>query len=475
MQQPTHALVIGGSLSGLLAARALVPHFERVTLIERDFYPDQPSPRKGLPQSRFPHSLMMRGQQILETLFPGLRAELLAQGAVEMDAGAEIAYLTPFGWAPRSPSGLRLLACSRDLLDWAVRRRLVALPNVQVLEGATVVKLLASADCARVTGVLVKRRDRQAVEDLEKLSTSHEEALTADLVIDASGKGSRAPQWLQALGYEPPKETEVNAFLGYTARIYARPTQVPVDWTLLMMQTAPPQQHRGGAIFPIEGDRWIVSLAGGDRDYPPIDEAGFLEFARQLPSSVLYDAIKEAKPLSDIYDYRGNENRLRHYDQLSRQPGNFVVIGHAACAFNPTYGQGMTVAALTAEILEQFFQKHPINQLSNQTRKLQKHLAKAHQDAWLFAVGQDARFRSATAQRPAPIMLWINRYLDELGKVSLEQREVQQTLMEVMQMLKPASVLFGPQMLKAVLKHQWQQLVGQMKPRGQHWQITENR
>jgi 2-polyprenyl-6-methoxyphenol hydroxylase-like FAD-dependent oxidoreductase len=321
MPDKTHALVIGGSLAGLLAGRALANHFDHVTILERDVYPQQPAPRPGLPQSRFPHTLMLRGQQILEQFFPGLKADLLAQGAITVDSCQDIAALTAAGWAARSPSDLILLACSRDLLDWNVRHRLRSLSNVEFLEGASVTRLLANTEKTQVMGVSARIR-----------STSNGETtrdLYADLVVDASGKASHAPQWLQALGYAPPQETQVNALVGYTARLYQPPSHTAVDWKLLFIQPNPPKERRGGAIFPIEGNRWIVSLSGGDQDYPPTDEAGFLAFARSLPSPALFDAIQEATPLAPIYTYRSNENRLRHYESMMRQPEQFVVVGQS--------------------------------------------------------------------------------------------------------------------------------------------------
>ena len=454
MQDKTHALVIGGSLAGLLAGRALANHFDRVTILERDFYPQQPASRPGLPQSRFPHTLMLRGQQILEQFFPGLKAELLAQEAIAVDSSQEIAYLTPVGWAARSPSDLILLACSRDLLDWNIRRCLKLLSNVEFLEGASVTGLLANEDKTQVIGV--SARIRNSSSDDRSVTHSNGETireLHADLVVDASGKTSHAPQWLQALGYEPPQETEVNAFVGYTARIYQPSSHANVDWKLLFIQPDPPKDNRGGAIFPIEGNRWIVSLTGGDRDYPPTDEAGFLAFARSLQSSALVDAIQDATPLTPIYTYRSNENRLRHYDRLRHQPEQFIVVGHAACAFNPTYGQGMTVAAIEADLLDQFFQQHPSRmRISGQTRRLQKQLAKAHQDAWALSISQDDRYRSTEGKQRNAMTHFMTWYSDQVQKLVVEQAEVQIAMMEVMHLLKPLNVLFQPFILGRVIK-----------------------
>jgi 2-polyprenyl-6-methoxyphenol hydroxylase-like FAD-dependent oxidoreductase len=449
MQRKTHSLVIGGSLAGLLMARVLVNHFDRVTVIERDVYPDQPMARKGVPHSRFPHTLMLRGQQILEQLFPGLKAELVARGAIELDSMKDIAFLTPAGWTTHSSSNLMLLACSRDLLDWSIRRRLAAFPQVQFLTEVSVTGLLTDAEHTKILGISLHRHQGSQVQG--------DEDLYADLIVDASGKASQTPHWLHALGYEPPSETEVNAFVGYVARIYQPPADLSGDWKMLFMPPAPPLQYRGGAIFPIEGDhtasqknRWIVSLVGGDRDYPPTDEAGFLAFARSLPTPTLADAIQQATPLTPIYAYYGNENRLRHYDQ-SHLPAHLIVVGHAACSLNPTYGQAMTVAAIEALILDQFFQHHSIDDLSTQTRYLQKQLSKAHQEAWSAATSMDYRYHKAQGKPMSAATRFVNWYWDQLMELTIDRATVYRTFLEVLHLLKPSIALFQPLILGQVL------------------------
>ena len=119
------------------------------------------------------------------------------------------------------------------------------------------------------------------------------------------------------------------------------------------MQAAPPERKRGGILFEVEGNRWLVTLIGGGRDYPPSDESKFLEFARSLPVPTIYDAIRNAEPLTLIKTHRGTENRLRHFERARNLPDNFLALGDAVCAFNPVYGQGMTIAALGAMTLEQ--------------------------------------------------------------------------------------------------------------------------
>jgi len=461
MQPKTHALVIGGSLAGLLAGRSLANHFDHVTIVERDVYPDQPAPRQGVPQSRFPHSLMLRGQQILEQFFPGLRAELVAEGAIEIDSMKDIAFLTSAGWTTRCTSDLRLFTCSRDLLDWKIRDRLRAFPQVQFLQGARVTGLLTDAKHQKIVGVSLHRQ-------VGSNSPSPEEHY-ADLIVDASGKASHAPQWLSALGYEPPSETKVDAFVGYVARVYQPTADLPRDWKLLFVPATPPQRQRGGAIFPIERDRstlhstrLIVSLVGAERDYPPTDEAGFLAFARSLPTPLLAEVIEQSTPLTPIYAYYGNENRLRHYDQRSGSPGHFVAVGHAACLLNPTYGQAMTVAALEAVILDQFFQHQGIDDLDHHPRHLQQQLAKAHQEAWSVATGADYRYRNTQGKPLNAATRFVNWYSDQLMELVVEQARVYRTFLEVLHLLKPSASLFQPYILSQVV---WSRLTRRLARR----------
>jgi hypothetical protein len=205
---------------------------------------------------------------------------------------------------------------------------------------------------------------------------------------------------------------------------------------------------RGGAIFPIEGNRWLVSVAGGDRDYPPTDEAGFVEFARSLPTPTIYHAIKDAEAITPVYSYRGTENLLRHYDRLSRYPENLAVIGHAVCAFNPVYSQGMTVAALDAQMLDKCLQKqrerYPEGDLTGFARQFQQKLAKLHTVPWTFAISQDSRYRGSTgAKLNLPTRLTID-YMDLVLKVLVSDAKVCQAFLEVMHMIESPAVLFHP-------------------------------
>ncbi|MEG4068916.1 2-polyprenyl-6-methoxyphenol hydroxylase-like oxidoreductase [Microcoleus sp. Pol11C2] len=448
MQRESHAIIIGGSLAGLLASRVLAKHFDRVSIIERDFFPEKPAPRPGIPQSRHLHILLNRGKIILEEFFPGLENELVAAGAPSLDPRS-IGWFSPAGWTPHfSPDLNDLIMFSRDLLDCQVRRRLAENTNVHFLEGGTVTGLLANASRTEVAGVSVRFRDRHNPGNI------HAENLYADLVVDAGGKVSKTPQWLKSLGYEPPLETTINAFVGYASRIYKCSGKLS-DTAPVFMSTAPPFRTRGGGIFPIEGNRWVVTLFGGDRDYPPADEAGFLEFARTLPTPTIYDAIKAAEAITPVYSYRGTENRLRHYERLRRYPENLIIIGHAVCAFNPIYGQGMTVAALDAQMLDECLQKqrerYQEGDLRGLARQFQQKLAKLHTIPWTFAISQDSRYRGSTGAKPNLGTRLIIEYMELVLKALVDDAKVCQAFLEVVHMIKPPAVLFHPSIaLKAI-------------------------
>jgi len=440
VQRESHAIIIGGSLAGLLASRVLAKHFDRVSIVERDFFPEKPAPRPGIPQSRHLHILLNRGKMILEEFFPGLENELVAAGAPRLDPRS-IGWFSPAGWAPQfSPDLNDLIMFSRDLLDWHIRRRLAENTNVHFLEGGTVTGLLANASRAKIAGVSVRFRDRHNPANI------HEENLNADLVVDAGGKVSKTPQWLKSLGYEPPQETVINAFVGYASRIYKCSGKLS-DTAPLFVSLGPPFRTRGGAIFPIEGNRWLVSVAGGDRDYPPTDESGFVEFARTLPTPTIYDGIKDAEAITPVYS-RGTENRLRHYDRLPRHPENLIIIGHAVCAFNPIYGQGMTVAALDAQILDECLlhqrQRYPEGDLTGLARQFQQKLAKLHTIPWTFAISQDSRYRGSEGAKLNLATRLMIDYMDLVLKVLVGDAKVCQAFLEVLHMIESPAVLFHP-------------------------------
>lgn len=440
-----HAVVIGGSMAGLAAAAALARHFDQVTVIERDRLPSGPALRKGVPQGRHIHVLLTAGQRALERLFPDYRADLIAAGAVTIRLPKDILWLGSVGWNPRGPGAHQLLSCSRGLMDWTARCHLPAMGNVEFLDGAKVTDLLVDRTGSTVIGV---RADIRGLGD--RVVTKE---VRADLIIDASGRGTRSPQWLESLGYGRPAETRIDARLGYASRCYAIPDGLTADWRGIKLQPLPPAMLRSGSLIPIEGQRWLVSLHGAGGDYPPTDEAGFREFARSLRSPVLYEAIKAAQPLSPIYGSRATVNRWWHYHAMPRWPERFVVLGDAAYAFNPIYGQGMSVAGLMGAALDDCLREWRRGEdLTGFARRFQRRVARAGADAWLVSTREDLQHSTATGVRMSAKSRAMHRYMNRVAAVATVAPQVNRAFVAVLNLQAPAASLLWPSVALRTLR-----------------------
>jgi hypothetical protein len=301
--------------------------------------------------------------------------------------------------------------------------------------------LLAGADCARVTGVALRRGS----------STADVEHLSADLVIDASGRGSQSPAWLSALGYDKPAETAIKIGVGYTTRIYRRCPGDLVGARAILIAPQPPQQKRVGAMSPIEGDRWMVTLGGWLGDHAPTDEQGFLEFARSLPAPDIYTVISRAEPLSDSVAYKFPSNLWRHYERLERFPAGYLVVGDAMCSFNPVYGQGMTASALQASALDTALRER-VGDLDSLARRFFKRAAKVIDIPWISAAGEDFRYPQVEGVRPPGIKL-IHWYGAKLQLAMQRDPEVYRAFLCVMNMTRQPTSLFDPRIAGRVLWH----------------------
>jgi len=443
-----HAIVIGGSIAGLSVARVLTDHFQHVTVIERDAPPQTTLFRKGTPQARHPHGLLKGGELALDQLFPGLRQELLGQGAVLVNMGLDVAWKIFGQWRLRYPSAIDLIACSRPLLESALYRRLANHPRVAFVHDSEVVGLCTDEQRRYVTGVQLRGRAGQA----QPPSTE----LAADLVVDTSGRSSQAPHWLATLGYVAPEETTVSARPGYATRIYQRPSHVQPSWKLLFVMPAPPTPTRRALLTPLERDRWHVTLVGMAGDYPPTDEDGFLDFARSLPDPQLAMLIAQAQPLSAIWGFRSGENRLRHYERLPHYLEGLLVAGDAVAAFNPVYGQGMSVAALSALAIDRCLREqrsmHPTGDLHGLAQRVQIQIGKVVAGPWQLASGTDLRW--ATTEKAAALprsMRLRQRYLDQVLRTTLTDATVAEAFVHVQHMIAPLTRLFRPDIMLRVL------------------------
>jgi len=436
-QARSHAVVVGASIGGLLAARVLSDRFERVTVLERDSLVDQPLPRKAVPQGEHLHILLYGGLQLLEALFPGLRHELVADGAQQ--CGTEDGSRYQAGtYLPRFRSEYEQLSMTRPFLELHLRQRVESLPNVSILDGHTVTRLLTPSgeDRTRVTGVEVLRSGRNP----------ESRQLGADLVVDAGGRGSHAPVWLSELGYGRPDEEKISIGVGYTTCAFRRsPEQAPPRFFSCILPT-PREETRAGAMLPVEGDRWLVTLSGWLGDHAPPDREGFLAFAKSLPAPEIYDVITGAEAISDFTTYAYPTNLRRRYDRMRRHPEAFIVLGDALCSFNPIYGQGMSVTAREAVALGETLDRHR-NELP---RHFYRRAARVIDGPWRVTAGGDFGFPGVTGAKP-PASGLVNRYVAAAQQRASDDPVVCRTLVEVTIMMRPPAALFSPQLACRVL------------------------
>jgi 2-polyprenyl-6-methoxyphenol hydroxylase-like FAD-dependent oxidoreductase len=436
-----HALVIGGSLAGLFAARVLTDSFDTVTIVDRDIFPVAPDHRKGVPQSYHVHGLLATAFPILEQLFPGLMNDLRMDGAATASNKVPLAIVSPKGLLhlPKMP---KTLSFSRPLLEWHVRDRVSKRPEVRIIPNTEVTGLLATQDRTRVTGVQMRERGQEG-----RTAT-----LYADLIVDASGRHSQAPRWLIELGYEAPPIETINSNLRYASRFYAKPEHFPAEWQSLIVNGRRPLAH-AGILHSVDRGRWHVTLGGMDGQSPPTEEEGFLQWARDLSDPSIYEAIRVSRPLTPIRGFGTPENHLRHFERMQCWPIGFIVTGDAVCAFNPIYGQGMTVSALDAMTLARCLQEQQRSPRADFEQRFQQQIAETVANAWLLATNQDLRFPGVRLKgaRPNPGLRLLQRYMDLVLYSAVVDPKLAQAYYSVLMLANPPRSLAQPHMVARVL------------------------
>jgi 2-polyprenyl-6-methoxyphenol hydroxylase-like FAD-dependent oxidoreductase len=435
-----HAIVIGASMSGLLAARVLADHYERVTLLERDSLPRDGEPRTGVPQGRHAHGLLAQGRIIIEQLFPGFTADLAAQGVERCDITFDVRTFNNGGFHIPHRGDLEGLLVSRPLLETAVRDRVLKLPAVTLIPKIEALGLVGRCDeshpARRVIGVKTRG-----------VRGGAPQVLQADLVVDASGRRSAAPLWLQALGYPQPPEEALRIGLGYTTRMYRRRPNERVIGAKGCVIVGSPSHPRGGVLLQIEGDRWILSLAGFLGDHAPRSDQGMREFARGMQSRAFADFLSEAEAISEPTSYLMPSSRRRRYEHLPHFPQGFLVIGDAICSFNPIYGQGMTVAALEARALASELAKGG----EPRAAAFFKSVSRIVDIPWGIVVGNDARIPGVEGPQSFAARL-AGRYFDRLHVAARHDAVVSAAFHRVANMIEPPARLFRPDILFRVLR-----------------------
>lgn len=435
------AIVIGGSIAGLLAARALSDFAESVSILDRDVPPDTAVPRKGVPQGRHVHGLLASGLDVLRVFFPNILDDLTADGARVADTAEDVRWFNNGAWRLRCNCGVMSCILTRPLLELHIRKRIGKIPNVTQRYGLSVTGLELDATKSRVTGVHADGKG------------GTEEILQADLVVDCSGRGSKTPLWLEAIGLSKPPTTMVTVNIGYSTAFFRVPDKTGIDWQAMLILSQPPKGTRLGACFFVENGELQVTLGGQFRDYPSDDQAGFMEFAASLEHPELFRTIQHAIPTSSISTYRFPAHLWNHYERLKNWPSNLLVLGDSLCSFNPIYGQGMSVAALEAQVLhgclaEASSRVDGTSKLRNRYFQAVSCVVKA---AWAMATGADLAYPQAEGQRPFGQAVILG-YLGEVIALSCSDKRVLTVWNQVTNLQRPLSALFAPSIAARVMR-----------------------
>ncbi|MEU5381120.1 anti-sigma factor antagonist [Streptomyces sp. NPDC005968] len=432
-----HAVVIGGSIAGLLAARALHDRFDKVTVVDRDTLPDTAAPRRGVPQSRQLHGLLASGTAALEELLPGITQELADGGAPRGDLQKDALWYLDGHLMRQAESGIIGIAPTRPLLEHVVRRRVAtSLPGVTVMDACEVTGLVTDRRGDRVSGVRLHQPGVNA----------QEYEMPADLVVDASGRGSRAGVWLPQLGFPTVSQSTIRVDMVYVHRHY-RSEPGLLDGKLAVSFTASPGQPRSANVLRQEGGRFALALTGMLGEEPPTDPDGMLAFAESLGAPQIVEIMKTAEPLSEPAKMRYPQSVRRHYEKVDRHPEGLVILGDALCSFNPVYGQGMSVAAMEAVLLSSLLREG----VENLPRRFHRSAAKLLDTPWALSAGGDLRFPEVEGKR-TPIDKLMNRYLDRYRRAATVDAGLGRTLLGVINLLEPPTRLLSPSLVLRTLR-----------------------
>jgi 2-polyprenyl-6-methoxyphenol hydroxylase-like FAD-dependent oxidoreductase len=435
------AVIIGGGISGKLAARVLSDFFQEVLIIERDQKPEGPLPRKGVPQGEHIHALLHAGESGLESLFPGITEKFYSSGAIKINSTKDLAWFHHGVWKLRYNGEYTTTLQTRPHLEWHIDQYIKRIPNVTLSYNQTVQKFVYREEENRIVGVEIKDEG-----GLNK-------TITADLIVDASGVSSLSSKWLNKRGLHIPEE-KVNIGLTYVSKTFQQPENRNTDWSIKLVYPNPPIEKMGGTISMIEGNRYIVTLIGYHNVFNEKeiigDNNGFINLTKKLPKPDIYQEIKDAKELSSTSIYRVPQIVWRKIHNAKNLPDGLLLIGDTICRIDPVFGQGMSISVLEAVALQQLFRKD-YKSLKSITNDFHKEAARIISPIWNIVITEDFRYPETEGKKPVGLTFqqW---YAKNIFLLSAQNKEIYNSFIKVMNLISPITTLMRPRILKKVMK-----------------------
>jgi 2-polyprenyl-6-methoxyphenol hydroxylase-like FAD-dependent oxidoreductase len=438
MSKPTQtgrAVIVGASVAGLFAGRVLADHFDEVLLVDKETLDQGPTPRKAVPQGNHIHGILTPTFHNLERFLPELIDDLIRNGAHIFDGGKDWKFHVHGNFLTKGETGQTLIGSTRPFFEDRLRRMVTGISNIEIRTEHRFKNWVTGKDQSRVEGVVFG-------------TAAGEVELSAELLVDARGRGSTLSKELQELGYEAPVEELVGVDLGYTTRLY-KASNFSQDWNLLILNPSAPESWIGGLIEKVENEQFIVTQFGYFGDHAPANDDGFLERAKSLAVSDIADFLEIAEPVTDFHTFGTKQCKMIRFEKLQAFPERLLVIGDAVCNLNPIYGQGLTKAAREAGHLWDSLSVHleQADSLDGFSDKFRRSLPGAGAEwAWQLTSGADLGYPQTTGKRQpiGPFMGW---YMKRLFMRSAKSLDARKRLFDTLMLVNPPEHLFKPGMI----------------------------